>query len=57
MSAEFDIANYQIKAEQGDADAQYQLGICYAQGNGVEKILLKRCVTGCWRLNNNTHKL
>ena len=26
-------------AEQGDAQAQYNLGVCYANGNGVEKNL------------------
>ena len=24
-------------AEQGDANAQYNLGVCYANGDGVEK--------------------
>lgn len=33
----FDITDYQTKADAGDAEAQYQLGICYAQGKGVEK--------------------
>ena len=28
---------YRIVAEQGDASAMYQLGLCYANGNGVEK--------------------
>lgn len=35
----FDITDYQTKADAGDAEAQYQLGICYAQGKGVEKNL------------------
>lgn len=35
----FDITDYQTKAEQGDAEAQCQLGVCYAQGKGVEKNL------------------
>lgn len=33
----FDITDYQAKADAGDAEAQFQLGICYAQGKGVEK--------------------
>ena len=28
---------YRLAAEQGDADAQYYLGIGYATGHGVEK--------------------
>ena len=28
---------YKNAAEQGDADAQYNLGVCYANGTGVEK--------------------
>ena len=28
-------------AEQGDAMAQYELGLCYGQGNGVERSLTK----------------
>ena len=27
------------QAEQGDARAQYQLGMAYYRGNGVEKIM------------------
>ena len=33
----FDINDYQQKANNGDAEAQYQLGLCYAKGLGVEK--------------------
>lgn len=29
--------DYAAQAEQGDAEAQYQTGICYAQGKGVER--------------------
>lgn len=36
-SLNHDFSHYQPLAEQGDAEAQYQLGLCYAQGNGVEK--------------------
>lgn len=28
---------YQKAAEQGSADAQYKLGVCYEKGEGVEK--------------------
>ncbi len=28
---------YQKAADQGDASAQYNLGVCYANGGGVEK--------------------
>ena len=28
---------YQKAAEQGNADAQYNLGFCYSNGNGVEQ--------------------
>ena len=29
-------ADYRAAAERGDADAQYNLGLCYAKGNGVK---------------------
>jgi TPR repeat protein len=28
---------YRLAAEQGDADAQYNLGVCYDNGHGVEQ--------------------
>ena len=28
---------YKDAAEQGDADAQFRLGVCYANGDGVAK--------------------
>ncbi|ELA09021.1 hypothetical protein MOMA_01390 [Moraxella macacae 0408225] len=36
-SIQHDFSHYQTLAEQGDPEAQYQLGLCYAQGLGVEK--------------------
>jgi TPR repeat protein len=32
---------YRLAADQGDADAQYNLGVCYAKGEGVpqDKVL------------------
>jgi TPR repeat protein len=30
-------SDYRSKAEQGDAEAQYNLGVCYNDGDGVEK--------------------
>lgn len=33
------IKYYRLAAEQGDADAQFNLGCCYEGGNGVEKDL------------------
>ncbi|MCD7798298.1 MAG: SEL1-like repeat protein, partial [Akkermansiaceae bacterium] len=38
--AVFAKAQYRLrlrKAEQGDAEAQYELGVCYFKGEGVEK--------------------
>ena len=34
---EQDVQKYRTEAEQGDAEAQYKLGMCYEYGNGVEK--------------------
>ena len=30
-------ADYRAAAERGDAEAQYELGMCYARGDGVNK--------------------
>ena len=30
-------SDYRTAAEQGDADAQFNLGVCYKNGSGVEK--------------------
>ncbi len=32
-----DVNELQKKAEQGDAAAQYNLGVCYSNGQGVPK--------------------
>ncbi len=32
------------KADQGDPAAQFQLGLCYAKGQGVEKDLARACM-------------
>ncbi|MCD8070178.1 MAG: hypothetical protein LUE08_02175 [Akkermansiaceae bacterium] len=37
MEEELNAALYQEAAEQGNAEAQYRLGECYAEGEGVEK--------------------
>ena len=34
-----EVAAYRKAAEQGDADAQYNLGVCYANGYGLQKDL------------------
>ena len=34
-----EVAAYRKAAEQGDAKAQYNLGVCYANGDGVQKDL------------------
>ena len=34
-----EVAAYRKAAEQGDAKAQYNLGVCYANGDGVQKNL------------------
>jgi len=36
-AARADAAKYMKAAEKGDAGAQYNLGVCYATGNGVKK--------------------
>ena len=35
--ADTEVDNYRKLAEQGDANAQCSLGLCYAKGEGVEK--------------------
>lgn len=47
-------AEYKVLAEHGDADAQYNLAMCYAKGNGVAKnpyyataMLKKAAEQGC----------
>lgn len=42
---------YKIAAEQGHAQAQFDLGICYRQGEGVEKIH-RRLLNGILKLQN-----
>ena len=37
MSSEIIFKRYEKAAEQGDADAQYNLALCYKNGTGVEK--------------------
>ena len=34
-----EVAAYRKAAEQGDAQAQFNLGLCYANGDGVQKDL------------------
>ena len=34
---ELDVSALRTSAEQGDADAQYKLGVCYEYGEGVSK--------------------
>ena len=34
-----EVENYRKAAEKGDAKAQYKLGVCYADGEGVSKDL------------------
>lgn len=42
QSSSMTIAELTQKAEQGDADAQYNLGLYYANGEGVPQIWLRR---------------
>jgi TPR repeat protein len=38
------VEQYKKTAEQGDAEAQYNLGWCYSNGFGVEKIWKTRYI-------------
>ena len=37
------LREFRLLAEQGDADAQYNLGVMYANGHGMPQAMLRRC--------------
>ena len=39
---------YRVRAEQGDATAQYSLGVCYAEGKGVPQDYNEAVRSGLW---------